>query len=469
MPAGESAGPALSAEDRAGRSRRATADIERLRAGDVAMAALTWVDNAGITRVKAVPLSRLERAAGWGVGMSPVFDVYLVNDDMTASKYIGGPGGDLRLIPDLGRLTVLAGQPGWAWAPVDRYTQDGEVYPACQRSFARRITGLAAARGLELRMAIEIEWAVGADGDDGTFVPACQGPAYGMTRLIELSDYARDVVTALERQGVAVEQFHPEYAAGQLELSVAPSDPVSAADDSVLVRQTIRAVSARHGLAATFAPSVVAGAVGNGGHVHLSLWRDGQNLLAGGPGRYGISRDGEAFAGGILAALPELTGVGSPSVASYLRLVPSHWAGVFACWGWENREAALRLVTGSDGEQAVRANLEVKCFDLSANPYLVTGALIAAGLAGLDEGAGLPGEILTDPAGLPPGELDRRGIRRLPRSLPEAVAALEGSAVLRAAMGNPLFEAFLAVRRAEVDLFAGVSPDGITARTRWRW
>jgi glutamine synthetase len=464
MPAGD----ALDVEERAERSRRAKADTERLRADGAQMAALTWVDNAGITRVKAVPVGRLEHAAGWGVGMSPVFDVFLVNDDITTSKHIGGPGGDLRLIPDLDRLTVLAGQPGWAWAPVDRYTQDGEVYTACQRSFARRMAALAAERGLELRMSFEIEWAAGTD-DDGRFVPACAGPAYGMTRLIELSDYGRDVVAALDRQGVVVEQFHPEYAAGQLELSVAPSDPVAAADDSVLVRQTIRAVSAQHGFAATFAPSVVAGAVGNGGHVHLSLWRDGQNLLAGGPGRYGISRDGEAFAGGILAALPALTGVGSPSVASYLRLVPSHWAGVFQCWGKENREAALRLVTGSDGEQGARANLEVKCFDLAANPYLVTGSLIAAGLAGLDAGAELPAEIAGDPAGLPPGELDRRGIRRLPQSLPEAVASLEGSPVLREAMGDPLFEAFLAVRRAEVDLFAGASPDDIAARTRWRW
>ena len=468
MPAGEDAGTALDAEGRAERSRRARDDSERLRADGAEMVALTWVDNAGITRVKAVPVGRLEHAAGWGVGMSPVFDVFVVNDDITTSKHIGGPGGDLRLIPDLGRLTVLAGQPGWAWAPVDRYTQDGEVYAACQRSFARRMAGLAARRGLELRMSFEIEWAAGTDSG-GRFVPACEGPAYGMTRLIELSDYGRDVVAALDRQGVVVEQFHPEYAAGQLELSVAPAEPVAAADDSVLVRQTIRAASAQHGFQATFAPSVVAGTVGNGGHVHLSLWRDGQNLLAGGPGRYGMTRDGEAFAGGILAALPALTGVGSPSVASYLRLVPSHWAGVFQCWGKENREAALRLVTGSDGEQAARANLEVKCFDLAANPYLVTGALIAAGLAGLDAGAELPAEITGDPAGLPPGELDRIGVRRLPQSLPEAVASLEGSAVLREAMGDPLFEAFLAVRRAEADLFAGASPDDIAARTRWRW
>ena len=432
------------------------------------MVALCWVDNAGITRVKTIPLGRLEHVAGWGVGMSPVFDVFLVNDDITTSEHIGGPGGDLRLIPDLDRLAVLAGQPGWAWAPVDRYTQDGQVYPGCQRSFARRMAAEAAGRGLALRMSFEVEWAVGGD-EGGRFRPACRGPAYGMTRVIELSDYGREVVGALERQGVVVEQFHPEYADGQLVVSVAAADPVAAADDSVLVRQTIRAVSAAFGFQVSFAPSVIAGAVGNGGHVHLSVWRDGQNLLAGGPGRYGLSGDGEAFAAGILAGLPALTGVGSPSVASYLRLVPSHWAGVFQCWGQENREAALRLVTGSAGEHDVRANLEVKCFDLAANPYLVTGSLIAAGLAGLDAGAGLPEEMTGDPAALPAAELDRRGIRRLPQSLAEATGCLEHSAVLRRAMGDPLFAAFVAVRRAESELFAAVSPDDVAAQTRWRW
>jgi glutamine synthetase len=471
---GEFAGPpgtgpaVLDPRERAERAGQARSASERLRAAGVTMVALCWVDNAGITRVKTIPLGRLERAAGWGIGMSPVFDVFLVNDDITASEHIGGPGGDLRLIPDLDRLTVLAGQPGWAWAPVDRYTQGGQVYAACQRSFARRMSAEAARRGLALRVSFEVEWAVGSD-DGGHFRPACRGPAYGMTRVIELSDYGREVVGALERQGVVVEQFHPEYAEGQLEISVAPADPVAAGDDSVLVRQTIRAVSAAFGFQASFAPSVIAGAVGNGGHVHLSVWRDGQNLLAGGPGRYGLSADGEAFAAGILGGLPALAGVGSPSVASYLRLVPSHWAGVFQCWGRENREAALRLVTGSAGEHDIRANLEVKCFDLAANPYLVAGSLIAAGLAGLDSGAGLPEEITGDPAALPGTELDRRGIRRLPRSLAEATGCLENSTVLRQAMGDPLFAAFIAVRRAESDLFADVSPDDIAAQTRWLW
>jgi glutamine synthetase len=290
-----------------------------------------------------------------------------------------------------------------------------------------------------------------------------------MTRVVELSDYGREVVGALEREGLTVEQFHPEYAAGQLEVSVGTSDPVGAADDSVLVRETIRAVSARHGYRASFAPSVVAGSVGNGGHVHLSVWRDGQNLLAGGPGRHGLTAEGEAFAGGIFERLPALTAVGAPSVASYLRLVPSHWAGVFQCWGRENREAALRLVTGSAGEQDARANVEIKCFDLAANPYLVTGTLIAAGLAGLEAGATLPPEIDGDPAGLSSAEITDRGPLRLPQTLADASDCLERDAVLRSAMGEPLAEAFLAVRRGEAETFAGASPEEIVEQTRWRW
>lgn len=454
----------LSVSDRIKRTAAASEVVVKLHDAGVSMVALCWVDNAGITRVKTVPLSRFERAAGWGIGMSPVFDVFVVDDSITTSKHIGGPGGDLRLIPDLDRVSQFA-QHGWAIAPVDRYTQEGRNYPGCQRTFARKMADLAAKKGLTARLSFEVEWAVGTE-QDGAFVPACEGPAYGMTRIIELSDYARRVVGALEHEGIAVEQFHPEYAAGQLEISIAPNDPVGAADDSVLVRQTIRAVSQAHGLKASFAPSVIAGYVGNGGHVHLSLWRDRKNLLTGGPGRYGMTPDGEAFAAGILNALPALLAIGAPSVASYIRLVPSHWAGVYQVWGRENREAALRLVTGSTGEQDIRSNLEVKCFDLAANPYLVVGSLLAAGLAGAGS---LPEEIAGDPAGLGDDELSERGIRRLPQSLTEAADAFEASDVLREAMGDPLFEAVLAVRRAEADLFASSSPDDVVARTRWRW
>jgi glutamine synthetase len=458
----------MDARERAERATQAQDLVAGLGTGGPELVALAWVDNAGITRMKSVPLAKLEAAAAWGAGMSPVFDVFLLDDSSTTSRYIGGPGGDVRLHPDLTMFRPLAAQPGWAWAPADRYNQDGEVHPTCQRSFAQRMVQVARERGIELQMAFEIEWFVGQETVDGEVVPGCTGPAYGMTRAVELSDYIRDLIAALKAQQVDIVQFHPEYAAGQLELSVASTDPVGAADLSVLVRQTIRAVTQRHGLRASFAPVVVAGQVGNGGHVHLSVWRDGRNLFAGGNGRYGLTGEGESFLAGILEALPSLCAVGAPSVASYLRLVASRWAGCFRCWGRENREAALRFVTGAVGSEETAANAEVKCFDLSANPYLLVGALIAHGLATLEESLVLPGEVDGDPGLIDPAELDARGVTRLPQSLQDAVTQLERDAVLADAMGWPLFESFLAVRRAEVALFAGCSPDEIAAASRWK-
>ena len=423
--------------------------------------ALTWVDNAGVTRVKAVPLDRLRHAVEWGVGMSPVFDVFLVDDSITTSRYVGGPAGDLRLFPDLDRLTALAGQPGWGWAPVDRRTQDGEPWPCCQRTFARRMARRAADAGVTVEMAFEVEWFVGAA--DGT--PACRGPAYGMTRVIELSEYVDAVLAALAEQGVPVLQFHPEYAPGQLELSVAAADPVAAADRNVLVRQTIRAVARRFGYEVSFAPAVVAGTVGNGGHLHFSAWRDGRNLFSGGAGPHGLTGTGESILAGLLGRLPALCAIGAPGPASYLRLVPQRWAGPWHCWGLENREAALRFITGSVGERDRAANAELKCFDGSANPYLVAGAVTAVAAAAVDAGLRLPQEVPGDPALLP--EADQPP--RLPQSVPEAVAALQADDLLPEVLGEPLLEAFCAVRLAEQELFADAEPEAVAEATRWKY
>ncbi|AUY49336.1 glutamine synthetase family protein [Streptomyces sp. CB01881] len=462
-----SGGPlgAVALPPRAERAERAQEAVGRLGPAGVDAVAVTWVDNAGITRVKAVPLSGLVHAAQWGVGAAPCFDVFLADDTVVTSRLIGGPTGDLRLYPDLDRLVPLAAQPGWAWAPGERYTQAGSPHPGCQRLFARRMTAAAAARGLSLKAGIEVEWVVALAGEpqeEPRFPTA--GPAYGMHRLTDLSDYLREVLRALAEQGLTVLQIHPEYAPGQFEVSVAPEGPVEAADTTVLVRQTIRAVSARHGLRASFAPVVEAGSVGNGGHLHLSLWRDGHNLARGGSGPHGLTAEAEGFLAGVLGALPELLVLGSSSPAGYLRLVPSHWAGAYQCWGLENREAALRLVTGSSGERSTAANAEIKCFDATANPYLAVGAVLATGLAGLDQRLALPREFTGDPAAAAPGT-----VPRLPAGPAEAIAAYRKSAVLREAMGEPLYEAVLAVRTAESEQCAPATPQELVAATRWRY
>jgi glutamine synthetase len=423
--------------------------------------ALSYVDNSGIARVKAIPVLQLEHALAEGVGMSPVFDLFMFDDAITPSPT--SPVGDLRLFADLERLTVLAAQPGWAWAPVDRRTQEGAEHPICQRSFARRMVRRAADRGLEALMGFESEWVLDA-GTGDEHVPATAGPGYGMDRLIELSDYCRDILVALDNQAIGVQQLHPEYSPAQFEVAVAPRDPVAAADDVLLVRHTIRAISHRAGMRCSFAPVVAVGGVGSGCHLHASLWREGRNLMTGGRGPHALSDEGQAFMAGVLDGLPALLAIGAPSVPSYLRLIPQRWSAPFRCWGRENREAAVRLAASGAG-----ANFELKCIDASANPYLLVGGVLALGLSGLDRNLELPGEITVDPATMSVQELAAAGVDRLPQSLGEALDQLRDCATLAEAMGPSLFDTFLAVRESELAHLADLADADIVAASRFRY
>lgn len=425
--------------------------------------AASYVDNSGIARVKTVPVGRLENAATRGIGMSPVFDVFMFDDAITSSPSSTGPVGDLRLFPDLERLVVLAAQPGWAWAPLDRRTQDGEPHPGCQRTFAKKMAERAAERGLRASMGFEAEWVLDAGAGD-EFVPATSGPAYGMDRLIEVSDYCRDLLEALDAQAIEVLQLHPEYAPAQFELSLAPADPVAAADRILLVRHTIRAVTGRAGMRCSFAPAMMAGVVGSGCHLHTSLWREGRTLMSGGPGPYGLWGEAQSFVAGVLEGLPALLAIGAPSAASYLRLIPQRWAAPYRCWGRENREAAVRLA--ASGEQA---NAEVKCLDGAANPYVLVGAVLALGLDGIARGLELPPEVTVDPATLSSAELEALGAARLPSSLADALEHFRRCDALAEAIGPALFETIASVREAEVERFAGASDEEIVAATRFRY
>jgi glutamine synthetase len=251
----------------------------------------------------------------------------------------------------------------------------------------------------------------------------------------------------------------------------------------VLVRETIRAVSLRHGLRASFAPVPIADVVGNGMHLHFSATlaaavvaavaaqrntvggTERRNIFAGGDGPHGLTEPGESILAGVLERLPALAGLGAPSVSSQLRLVPQRWAGVYQCWGLENREASLRLVRGVVGARDVAANVELKCVDASANPYLVVGAVCAVAAQSAAAGLRLPAEVTVDPATLPPDQQPRR----LPASVPAAMASLSADPGLAEALGPELLDAFRAVHQAEWEQAEGRSADEITQAVRWRY
>jgi glutamine synthetase len=436
--------------------------VARQLAGSASSVATTFVDHSGAARVKVVPLRGLPAAARSGLGFSPVIDAFISDGSIDPASPLDRPDGDLRLVPDLDGVAALAEPPGWAFVPGDRFHQDGTVYACCQRSFARAQVAAALSKGISALMAFEIEWMVGRDTD--SFEPAFGGTGYGLSRITSSADYVRDVLAALESAGVRVEQIHPEYGPAQFEVSVSAQDPVSAADTCVLVKFVIGAVTARHGLRASFAPAVFTDNVGNGGHLHASFARDGRSLLSGGTGRHGLTEAGESILAGLLGALPALLAIGAPSPASYLRLVPSRWAGAFQIWGAENREAAVRLIAASPFD-AGTANVELKCFDLSANPYLLTGAVLAVAIASADRHARLPDEVSGDPAAA--GHPLAGRVPRLPGSLAETVSALEASDDLRKAAGDQLISTFAASRRAEIELAAGQPDDVVIARSRW--
>jgi glutamine synthetase len=451
------------------RAERAAEVAASLRASGVAAVALGFVDPSAIVRVKCVSIDRYSDAAATGAGLSTLFNVAMSNDHFALHRgYIDGPTGDIRLRPDPNATVPLAAMPGWAWAAVDQYTQDGERLPACPRWFVRRMVDELSELGLSVSAAFEYEFCVGTEDADGAFEPAHRGPGYSDIALVANHEFAIDLIAAMEEQGLGLQQFHPEYADGQFEVSIAPRDPVAAADAGQLVRETVRAVAKRHGWRATFAPRVL-GETGNGAHVHLSLWEGDRNLLAGGDGPAGMEERGEAFVAGILHELPAIVAVTAPSVLSYVRLQPRHWAGAMQCWGTENREAALRFVASAAATGSRAANVEVKPVDATANGYLALGAILAAGLNGLRTGDRLPASTEEDPLELSDAEAEARGVRQLPGSLPEAAEHFSRSTVLRDAMGEFLFETFLATRRGEHEQYANLDEDELVRRMRWRF
>lgn len=429
---------------------------------------LAWADNNGIPRCRTVPVDSLAEVAVRGVGITTLFAVFDTHDVITyAHPGLSTPSGDVRLVPELAALTRLAGQPALAWAPGRQVAADGSPWPYDQRGVLEAQVDAAAAEGLEIRAGYEMEFVL-TSAEDPEHGLAHPGPAYSPHALLAVDEFVGAVLADLSANGVPVNQLHAEYGAAQMEISIGASDPVTAADRQLLARQTIHAAARAHGLRACFAPLFTAAGAGNGWHLHTSVFRDGHNLLAGDAER-GPGPDGAGWLGGLLRDLPALAALTAPSVPSLHRLRPGYFAGAYRFWGVENREAPLRYVPGTDFLGAGHANIELKVSDASANPYLALAAVIAAGAAGLRDGAD-PGEpIQQDPGNW--GEPDRaaRGVTHLPTTPAQQESALTGSERISAALGPELLGAFLAVRRSDAAWAHDKTMDEVVAAHRWRY
>jgi glutamine synthetase len=330
----------------------------------------------------------------------------------------------------------------------------------------RQVDAMAGA-GLSALVGYEMEFGVYADGSPDELVPAHQGPAYSPHALVPIDEFVADVLRDFAANGLEIGQLHAEYGPAQMELSLAATDPLTMADSQLLARQTLRAAAHRNGLRLSFAPLPALAAAGNGWHVHSSIWRDGRNLLAGGP--EGPGTEGAAYIAGLLRDLPAVAAITAPTIGSMARLRPGFFAGAFAFWGVENREAPLRFVPGSPLLGSDHANIELKTSDASANPYLALAVMLAAGAAGVADGLRLDPPVQSDPGSWDPDERAARGIAPLPATQAEQEAALTGNPRIPAVLGDELLGAFLAVRRSDAAAGERHGADDVLAGLRWRY
>ncbi|MEQ8998064.1 MAG: glutamine synthetase family protein [Coleofasciculus sp. B1-GNL1-01] len=406
---------------------------------------ILWCDNANIIRGKAVHRKTLSEYLTHGVGISAAQQAVPVMYDAPVAGSGFGPVGEIRLVPDWSTLNPLPYCPGHARVMGDMIL-NGVPWNLCPRHFLKRMVAEANQEGLEVITAFENEFYLLQRTAEG-IAPADE-TVFASTMAMDLHQGLIDqMAEALIEQGMLVEQYYPESGSGQQEISILYTNALSAADQQIAFRETIKAIALQHYRIASFLPKIFANQAGSGCHLHLSLWREGENLIPHPEGNGELSDIARHFIAGILHHLPALMALTTPTTNSYRRLLPQCWSGAFRCWGLDNREAAVRVPTHP--EPPSPSHFEFKTVDATANPYLALGATIAAGLDGIRQGLELATPVSVDPGTMTDAERQGANIERLPSTLTESIEHLRNDSVLLDALGEELAQVYLAVRQAE--------------------
>lgn len=427
---------------------------------------LCTCDLAGQVRGKGFPASDYETRLGKGIGWTPTNSMITAHGAMAPSPW--GPFGDTVLVPDPATHVRVDFGPDHAaenFIMGDIHLLDGAPWPVCPRSFLKRVVAALEERhGLRVRAAFEHEFVY-----DG--VEERPNASYALDAFRRQDLFAETYLGALQQAGVELDTFMPEFGPMQYEVTVGPAIGVAAADQAVAVREVARAVATRLGRRASFTPILRPDAVGNGVHVHFSLFEaaTGQPVNHDPGHKDGLSATAGAFISGILSKMPSITALTAAATISYLRLTPNRWSAAYNNLGYRDREAGVRIcpVFASAGADISRQyHFEFRAADAAASPYLVLGALLAAGLHGLDRGLSIAQVCEGAPQNLPLHELERLGISRLPQSLDAALDLFEADPDMDEMVGKELKQAYLAHKRFEADLMRDVSDEEQCRRYR---
>jgi glutamine synthetase len=429
------------------------------------IAYLCWSDYVGITRCRGVPVADLPRRMAKGLGWAVAGQALTPFDDIADNPW--GPMTEVRQTPRAEaavRLDLWPGTPPFHILMCDSNMNDGANWECCTRGFMKAaLADFRAETGLDFSAAFEHEFLLTGPG-----LP--RATPFSLEAMRVVPGFTGGLAQALLAAGVEPETVEPEYGINQYEVSTAPAAGMMAGDRAALTREVIREVARRHGFRASFTPKPAPNAVGNGAHVHFSFAEpDGGNAAFDPAGPAGASPVAQAFVAGLVRHLPEVCALFAGSPVSYMRLGPHHWSCGYASFGIQNREAAVRICPSPDPDPARQRagfNMELRAPDATVSPYMVLGAILRAGLEGIRQGLPLPPAVDCDPSELSPERMAEMGIVALPSSLEEALERLEGSAAAARWMSPVFLSSYVAVRRKELAMMEGLSPDEVCARYR---
>lgn len=397
-----------------------------------------FVDLYGRPSAKLVPAAHIDSLVEEGAGFAGF-----------AAGEIGQlpSDPDIAAIPDLDSMTLVPWQQNLARFACD-VTVEGEPWPYCPRTILRNVVSQAKELGYEFKFGMELEYFLVRKREDGSIELAdpndtLDKPCYDIAGLTRQYEFLTTVSRYCNQLGWGNYANDHEDANGQFEQNFEFADALTTCDRAIFFRYMVHTLAEQNGMVATFMPKPFTTLTGNGGHMHMSLWRDDENVFLdeNDPRGLGLSELAYAFIGGLKTHARAYSAVTAPTVNSYKRLKQGSttsgatWSPVWISYGYNNRTQMLRI--------PAPGRVEDRTVDGSANPYLAAAAVLAAGMDGIKKGlaAGEPNADNLYQHSY--AELTARGLRTLPANLLEAVSELERDDVLRAALGRGRGEDYL--------------------------
>jgi glutamine synthetase len=420
--------------------------LARAEQQGVKFVSLQFTDIVGMVKNITIPIHKFEDAIDYGLWF----------DGSSIEGFARIHESDMYLQPDLSTFGLIPWEMNTnptAKVICAVHTPEGEEFAGDPRNVLRRAEAEAARLGYLFQTGPELEFFLLRADRPGHMesLPHDRAGYFDVTSD-EATDVRKQMVNALEEQGITVEASHHEVAPGQHEIDFRYGPALRTADNAVTFKVTMKAIAERHGLYATFMPKPFFGINGSGMHTHQSLANlaDGKNLFYDGSDEYGLSRLAKHYIAGLLAHARGMSAVLAPLVNSYKRLVPGYEAPVYVSWARINRSALVRVPRISAGRPS-STRIELRCPDPSCNPYLAFAVMLAAGLDGIKRELPLSAPVEEDLFHFDEAAMAKHSVGVLPGSLAEALNELENDELIREALGQHVYDWFLEAKRQEWD------------------